>query len=428
MTLAGKEMLEPRGIVLGLLFPAAGAIAAFATGFWVLMALPLGFLFGFFLQKGDLCGAAGCSEVLLFRSWEKLRGIWVCIVTGMAGFALLDLLGWVELNPKPFQWLILAAGGAVFGVGTVFAGGCVTGCLYKSGTGNLNAIAAVTGMPLGITAVYSEFFRPLRVGMEKYALYTDRGGAVTLPTLTGLPFWAIAAALLVFTLGVALFLRRGRAKRPADPPSLSRALARSWKPWQSGVAIGLLALPAYVCAARSGHNYPLGTTGGLYYSVVAAVDRDAVIVWKSGDAPDRAGAQKESLDGGMKPVPDAAEESFANSASDPSPSSGGAHRRRVILWVALLDASLVAGAWWSARLSGRARLLPKPREQVILAFLGGILLGFGAALGGGCFYGHVVSGWALMSAAGFLFGGAMLLTNWATTYFYLMGGSAIKGK
>jgi hypothetical protein len=31
----------------------------------VLTAIPIGFLFGFFLQKGDLCGASAFSEVLL---------------------------------------------------------------------------------------------------------------------------------------------------------------------------------------------------------------------------------------------------------------------------------------------------------------------------------------------------------------------------
>ena len=41
------------------------------TGLWVLTAIPIGFLFGFFLEKADLCGSTALSEVLLMRDWRK---------------------------------------------------------------------------------------------------------------------------------------------------------------------------------------------------------------------------------------------------------------------------------------------------------------------------------------------------------------------
>jgi hypothetical protein len=37
------------------------------TRVWILTALPVGFLFGLLLQKGDLCGASAFSEVVLAR-------------------------------------------------------------------------------------------------------------------------------------------------------------------------------------------------------------------------------------------------------------------------------------------------------------------------------------------------------------------------
>ena len=43
---------------------------ATVTRLWVLTAIPIGFLFGFFLQKGDLCGASAFSEVLLMKDWR----------------------------------------------------------------------------------------------------------------------------------------------------------------------------------------------------------------------------------------------------------------------------------------------------------------------------------------------------------------------
>ena len=50
-------------------------------------AIPIGVLFGFFLQKGDLCGASAFSEVVLARDWRKVWGLWVGIVVSMAGIA-----------------------------------------------------------------------------------------------------------------------------------------------------------------------------------------------------------------------------------------------------------------------------------------------------------------------------------------------------
>lgn len=58
-------------------------IYASTTGQWVLTALPVGFLFGLFLQKGDLCGTSAFSEVVLARDWRKVWGLWIAIVVSM---------------------------------------------------------------------------------------------------------------------------------------------------------------------------------------------------------------------------------------------------------------------------------------------------------------------------------------------------------
>jgi hypothetical protein len=72
-------------------------------------------------------------------------------------------------------------------------------------------------------------------------------------------------------------------------------------------------------------------------------------------------------------------------------------------------------------MSGQARLLPKPPEQVLVAALGGFLVGTGAALATGCVIGNILSGWALMSVGTVLFGLVTILANWGTTALYLRG-------
>jgi uncharacterized membrane protein YedE/YeeE len=376
-------------VVLSVLGVIVTTAVAASTGYWVLTALPIGFLFGFFLQKGDLCGASAFSEVLLMKDRRKLFGLWVVIVVAMVGFAALDLLGWVRLNPKPFLYLNLLVGGVVFGVGMVLAGGCVSGCLYKAGSGNLNSIVALAGIPLGVMMVEFGPLRTLQVSMKHFVLQTTDGGVVTLPQLVGLPFWLLAALFLAVT-GF-LVWRRG-SSRPTNESreSLSRRVfMRPWKPWMSGLAIGLLMVPAYLSSAASGRNYPLGVTHGVMQAELLLVDNGFQHVWTA-----------------------------ASTASAPQPG------KKVSWWLVLLVSSLVLGSWVSGRMSGQAKLKPKPPDEVVVALIGGGLVGVGAAIATGCVVGNIMSGWALMSVGGLLFGIVTLLSNWATTYFYLMGGSS----
>ena len=67
----------------------------------VLTAAPIGFLFGFLLERSDLCGASAFSEVVVMRDWRKFFGIWIVIIVSMCVFVLGDGLGLISLNPNP---------------------------------------------------------------------------------------------------------------------------------------------------------------------------------------------------------------------------------------------------------------------------------------------------------------------------------------
>ena len=92
------------------------------------------------------------------------------------------------------------------------------------------------------------------------------------------------------------------------------------------------------------------------------------------------------------------------------------------MWLILLSIGLMLGAFASGKMTGQTKLLPKEPSQTLIAILGGLLIGIGAAIGSGCVIGNILSGWAMLSVGTFVFGIATLLANWATTYLYLMGG------
>jgi hypothetical protein len=96
--------------------------------------------------------------------------------------------------------------------------------------------------------------------------------------------------------------------------------------------------------------------------------------------------------------------------------------KKITWWLVLVVFGTFLGAFASASLSGRVRLQPKPPEQIVTALLGGFLVGAGAALATGCVVGNIMSGWPLLSVGMVLFGIAVILANWATTYLFMMGG------
>ena len=400
-----------RDTTLSLLFLVLATGTAWWTRVWVMTAVPVGFLFGFLLQKGDLCGASAFSEIVLSRDWRKTFGLWVAIVVSMVGFALIGELGWVRFAPKPMFWLNYVVGGALFGAGTVLAGGCISGCLFKAGAGNLNSMAAIAGMPLGIGIVEYGPLNAFHRAMMTHVVKADGGGPVTLGSLTGLPYWALALGFAGATLAWVLVGRARRPRRGAEPQGqpLRRLLTGPWRPWQAGLAIGLLAVPAYLSSAATGRNYPLGVTHGVLQAYEVLTDNHLVHVWR----PAAPAASAQGTASRSAPLVAAARPS-------PAPSSPP---KSINWWLVGVVVSLVPGAWVAARLSGVARLARRDPVETVTAFFGGILVGAGAAFATGCVVGNILSGWALMSAGMFVFGIVTILANWVTTYVHLMGGT-----
>ena len=383
-------------------------IISVLTRQWVFTAIPVGFLFGFFLEKADLCGASAFSEIILAKDWQKFLGICTVIVVSMIGFAALSAVGWIKLNPKPLIWANYLVGGIAFGVGIVLAGGCVSGCLFKSGQGNLNSMAGLVGIPLGVAAVEYGPFHGLTMYLKQFIVKAPGGSSVTFSSVTGLPYGLLAAIFAVAAVAVAWMLKK---KQPAhdngikkeDMPLFQRIMTKPWKPWQAGIAIGILACFAYLSSAASGRNYPLGVTHGVLHAQLLLTDAPLKHVY----------ASKVSL-------PVVQKTAGADTVNPDKPV------KKVSWWLILSVVTLVLGAFTSAKMSNKIKFLPRPPDQTAIAFLGGLLLGTGAAIAGGCVVGNIMSGVALMSVGNVLFFVTVLLANWVTTYFYLMGGSLLK--
>jgi uncharacterized membrane protein YedE/YeeE len=402
-----KDDTKQKGIktfILASVFLSIVIVYSIITDIWFLIALPVGFLFGFFLQKGDLCGSSAFSEVLLLKDKSKVFGLWIAILVSMVGITILDLLGLVQLNPKPMFWVNYLIGGAIFGTGMVLAGGCVSGCLYKTGTGNINSMAGLVGIPIGIALVEHGPLKDIFITMKKYVINNSDGSPITISSVTGLPFWLLTLMFIIITV-TTIYIRKKRVNTQNETKinmTPRRFLFNSWKPWIAGIFIGILVIPAYLSSFESGRNYPLGVTHGVLHLELLATDTNLNHVWQKQPA--------------IK-TPDKIESTVI---------SAKPKGKKVSWWLILLVSGLVVGSWSSARLSNTCKLLPKPPEQTVVAFFGGILVGTGAAIATGCVIGNIISGWALMSVGLVIFGIVAILMNWLTTYIYLMGGTFLR--
>jgi len=375
---------------LALLVPTV--VAAF-TGYWFPTALPAGVLLGFFLAKGDLCGASAFGEIVLMRDGRKLYGLFVAGVTAMAAFAVADAVGVVTLAPRPLTWASYLVGGAVFGVGMVLAGGCVSGSLYKAGIGHANSMVALVFVGVGMHAVDFGPLQGVHATLLEQVIEGPGGGPVTLPSLTGLPFAVLAAGFagLAVAIGVRSSHRRspppGALRRAPRDSLLRRALIRPWRPWSAGIAVGLLAVPAWLSSMAAGRDFPLCVSYGVEELPLPLLASDIDYIWRAG---------------AVTPVP-------------------GGTNLKVYVWLVIFVLAVVIGSHLAASLAGRARFYPRPRGEIAGAAIGGLLVGVGAALARGCILGNGVTGLALMSVGMILFTVVAMLANWATTRIYVMG-------
>lgn len=373
------------------------AIFGIVTSQWYLTAIPIGFLFGFFLQKGDLCASSSISEIIMFKDRSKIWGFWVAIVSTMVSIAIIERLGLITLSPKPLFWLSYIIGGIIFGVGMVFAGGCISGVSYKGAAGNINSIMALMAVPIGIATVEYGPLSAFSDSLKQYIIKGTNGESISLSYLTGIPFWILAIIFAVSTIAYSIW------KHKKNKFTFSISLKRSWKPWIAGLLIGILGAFAYLSSAETGRNYPLGITHGVLFTKMLLTEKSENLKL-------------------VKSKPKIEIQAVVSKVDTKDVKKPEDNKKKISLWLVFIFISLLFGSWVSATLSGQAKLLPKDPSQTLVALIGGLMIGAGAAMTGGCSIGNILSGWGLMSIGNFIFGICVLLANWTTTYFYLMGG------
>jgi uncharacterized membrane protein YedE/YeeE len=109
---------------------------------YLLVYLWFGTIYGLLLQYGRFCMASAVRDLFAVGVPRMAVGVMIAVALYSLTAAAVTAAGLTTYHPHPIGWHVVI-GGALFGFGIVFTGGCASGSLYKSGEGNVGSMLVV---------------------------------------------------------------------------------------------------------------------------------------------------------------------------------------------------------------------------------------------------------------------------------------------
>lgn len=322
----------------------------------IILGLITGLAFGAILQRGRVCFNSAFRDLYLMKDNFLFKAVMFAIALEMLAFPLMAQFGWIQLTPKPLNWLGNIIGGMIFGMGMVLAGGCASGTTYRVGEGNTTSWLAA--LAFGLTAVATKHgsFNGFIKLISKYTikvtpdistnLYASKVGP-TLATVLHINHWVVAIIVSALILIYIFFTKT------TDWPHAKI----NWK-W-----IGILLLPVamfgYWSSWVSGRHYGLGITGG-WISLFDGFSTGKLINWE------------------------------------------GAEIIGIIISALILSLSFKEFKF----------RIPKNGKTYLQVIIGGMMMGFGAITAMGCNIGNFFTGIPMLSIGSIIAGICFILGNW----------------
>lgn len=321
----------------------------------VLTGLFVGIVFGFILQRGRFCMNSAFRDIVTMKDYTLLKSVGAALLVMIAGFAIMDMNDVITLNPKPLWWGANLLGSFVFGIGMVFAGGCASGITYRVGEGMVGSMTAVLGLAIGAYLTAVGFLVDFKNNLQTSTKIMNGESQYTLPNLLGIDHEVLALGIVIVAVVVWFFVARKNKEEDGGG-------AWGWLP--TGFLIGMVGILAFPLSAAAGRNYPLGITAG-WISVVKKVLNPADVE---------------------------------------------------VNWIGWLVIGIVIGALFAALFSKEFKFRAPSVGTLVKTFGGGLLMGFGAVMSGGCNVGHILSGVPQLSLGSILAGISIILGAWLTAY------------
>ncbi|MFA5809831.1 MAG: YeeE/YedE thiosulfate transporter family protein [Thermoleophilia bacterium] len=128
---------------------------------YIIVYMWFGFIYGALQQYGRFCFASAWRDLIMVKVPRMFVGIMMGLMTLSIISAGLMVKYPSFYHPSPIG-LHEVIGGLIFGLGMVFAGGCATGSLYKTGEGNMVSLVVLLSLSFSQAIfVASPIFDPI---------------------------------------------------------------------------------------------------------------------------------------------------------------------------------------------------------------------------------------------------------------------------
>jgi len=366
-------------------------------------ALLAGVGFGVFFQKGRLCYASALSDFFLFRSSRVGGGILLATLLTTLSWSGAYLLGGEAGFWLPSWGWYGLIGGAIFGVGMILAGACLTSTLWRVASGSGQYALVLGGVVVGffLTGLAHPwlaewYFTPLWLGTGTTAFVA--------------PVPAPVVAVVFVSLVVAAYAGvAGSTKRQFDG-SIDDDRVRIDGLFES-FRVGLMGLlegtRQYVCARTSGIDVSRALrrpwdprTCGIGIALTATLWLGVSSVWTvSGPLEDWIAFGFGTISTDLLETVPGLAVSYSGSVS---PGMG-------------VIAGFLLGAFIAALVGGDFDLSAPTRSAGVAPVAGGVLMGVGANLAPGCNVTNLYTGVASLSVHGIVAGSGIVLGAYAST-------------
>lgn len=212
-------------------------IASHAAQSLALGGFLIGLVLGAVVFRTNFCAMGSLSDIVALGDYRRFRAWILAGVVAIAGAQWLAWAGVVDLAKSMYlapslNWFGNLAGGALFGFGMVFGGGCATRNLVRVGGGDLRALLTLVILGIAAYVTMTGLLGPARQAIEQATSLALPTPTQSLSDLAAAVFKPRpgAAQLLVAALviGVMLAFCLYDAKFRASPTHIA-----------SGVGVGL---------------------------------------------------------------------------------------------------------------------------------------------------------------------------------------------
>ncbi len=349
---------------------------------FVLSGLVVGIAFGYVLQRGRYCVNTAFRDVIFIKDFTMFRAYVLGVVVTIIGANFIEDMGWLghinesgafvagTLYRQAFVPWANVIGGYIFGMGIVLAGGCGSGILYRTGEGLMAALLAVFGFYFGIISTKAGILKPVYDTLISKVVYVGDDTVPTLYNILGVHKWIVIA---VITLASIPFLIKGKPFQKAK---------RGYYWSFAGLLVGVIAVAAWWTSEYFG-----GKARGLSFTGPLREFFQAVTV---GDSQVNNPAMTRTLLG------------------------------VTFSWSALYVLGVPLGAYISATLLKEFKLKVPPAQELLRVLIGGLVMGIGAQIGGGCNIGQGLTGVSTLAVSSWVTTIFIILGNWTMVYFLLI--------